>query len=383
MSTKSLALYIHIPFCLRRCGYCDFNTYTPAELKIAAELPKISANYIDQVLLELAQAKSATGERLVPSIFFGGGTPSLIAPNDIARLISAIQVHYQLASDCEITMEANPDTVTLERLRQYRAAGINRISFGMQSAVPHVLASLDRSHDPAQVARALDWAQAAGIEQRSVDLIYGAHNESISDWRASLTAALSLPITHISAYALIVEEGTKLGRQVARGEVAPPDDDLSADKYLLAEEMISARGLDWYEVSNWGVPSRHNQAYWNGGDWWGLGPGAHSHIGGERFFNVKHPATYASHLQNGNSPIAEREILDGEAIFQERMMLGIRIRRGLALAGLSPEQLSRLADFRANGEIDESDWSAGFLTLTPTGRLRADLILRAALLGIN
>jgi oxygen-independent coproporphyrinogen-3 oxidase len=383
VSNTSLAFYIHVPFCLRRCGYCDFNTYTPAELKIAAELPGISKTYIDQVLKELEVAVAQTGGRHIPSIFFGGGTPSLMSPTDLARLIKAIGSNYQIDDDCEITLEANPDTVTMARLSEYRAAGINRISFGMQSAVPHVLAALDRSHDPAQVQRALEWAKAAGIAQRSVDLIFGGDGESLADWQHSLESALALPITHISAYALIVEEGTKLGRQVARGEVSPPDDDLLADKYLLAEELIHRHGLPWYEVSNWGEPSRHNLNYWRGGEWWGLGPGAHSHIGGRRFHNVKHPNTYASKLASGVSVIAEEEILTDSAKFEEAMMLGVRIRRGLQISALTPVQIAKLQDFRASGEIDEQDWTAGYLTLTPIGRLRADLILRAALLEIN
>ena len=280
---SNLAFYVHIPYCVRRCGYCDFNTYTPAELSISNDLSETSRSYIDLLIMELEFARETTGLAVVPTIFFGGGTPTLMESADLGRVISAISDHYELSPDAEITTEANPDTVTKEKLASLREAGFNRISFGMQSAVPHVLKSLDRTHNPENVLKATTWAREVGFNEVSVDLIYGTAGESLADWELTIDTALSLPISHISAYALIVESGTKLGAQVKRGEVTMPDDDETADKYLLADEKFINAGFDWYELSNWskkGSECRHNLAYWNGDNWWGLGAGAHSHVDG-------------------------------------------------------------------------------------------------------
>ena len=286
---NELAFYVHIPYCARRCGYCDFNTYTPSELSISSDLSGVSRNYIDLVIAEISSARKVSKADVVPTIFFGGGTPTLMEPKDLGRVIAAIKNNFDLAPNAEITTEANPDTVNKYKLAELREVGINRISFGMQSAVPHVLAALDRTHNPANVAQSVKDARAVGFDEVSVDLIYGTPGESMSDWQESIDTALSLPISHISAYALIVEQGTKLGAQVKRGEVVMPDDDETADKYFLADEKFKAAGLDWYELSNWSKPgseSKHNLAYWNGANWWGAGPGAHSHIDGKRWWNV-------------------------------------------------------------------------------------------------
>jgi len=312
---NEIAFYVHIPYCARRCGYCDFNTYTPSELSISSDLSGVSRDYIDLLIAEINSARKISKADLVPTIFFGGGTPTLMEPADLGRVVTAIKNNFDLAPNAEITTEANPDTVTPAKLAELREAGINRISFGMQSAVPHVLAALDRTHNPANVARSVNDARAAGFDEVSVDLIYGTPGESMSDWQESIDVALSLPISHISAYALIVEQGTKLGAQVKRGEVVMPDDDETADKYVLADAKFGAAGLNWYELSNWskaGSESRHNLAYWNGDNWWGAGPGAHSHIDGRRWWNVKHPTAYKEKISSGQSPMHEEEVLNDE-----------------------------------------------------------------------
>ena len=270
----NLSFYIHIPYCVKRCGYCDFNTYTPAELKITEGLAQISSSYIDLLVLEIEMARVQVGQNAdVPSIFFGGGTPSLMSPADIGRVISTIKSKFNLLANAEITMECNPDTVTKESLAAFRAVGVNRVSFGMQSAVKDVLATLDRTHKPENLLQVTTWAKEVGFFEISVDLIYGTPGESMADWQASITAALALPITHISAYALIIEAGTKLAAQVKREEIAQVDDDLTAEKYLVADKAFTAAGFEWYELSNWaksGSFSKHNLAYWLGENWWGL-----------------------------------------------------------------------------------------------------------------
>jgi len=370
-----LSFYVHIPYCIKRCGYCDFNTYTPAELQDGATLEIVSNDYIDAVLREL---ESAPRDQ-VPTIFFGGGTPSLLPASDLGRVISAIKTRNGLAVDCEITLEANPDSVTQEKLQGYLAAGFNRISFGMQSAQPHVLAVLDRTHDPANVKRAVDMARVAGFESISVDLIYGTPGESLEDWRKTVTEALSLDIDHISAYALIVETGTKLAAQIKRGDLTMPNDDLMADMYLLVDQMCNAAGLNWYELSNWAKPGKeclHNIAYWKSANWWGLGPGAHSHIDKKRFWNVKHPTAYKQKLFSNESPIADYENLTEEQLQDEAIMLAIRMRTGLPKSLLSNTALENLSAYEASGHLEII---GDYFQLTAHGRLIADRLVREAL----
>ena len=366
-----LSFYVHIPYCIKRCGYCDFNTYTPSELQDGATLEIVSNDYIDAVLRELEGAPKDQ----VPTIFFGGGTPSLLPAHDLGRVITAIKARNGLTADCEITLEANPDSVTQEKLSAYLAAGFNRISFGMQSAQPHVLAVLDRTHNPANVKRAVDMARAAGFESISVDLIYGTPGESLEDWRSTVTEALSLDIDHISAYALIVETGTKLAAQIKRGELTMPNDDLMADMYLLVDQMCNDAGLNWYELSNWAKPGKeclHNIAYWKSANWWGLGPGAHSHVDRKRFWNVKHPTAYKQRLFDGLSPIADSEELTDEQRKSEYIMLASRLRTGIAKNALTVAQYERMAEhIKADQIIDAPD----SLILTATGRLIADRIV--------
>ena len=379
----NLAFYIHIPYCVKRCGYCDFNTYTPSELKIATGLSEVSNSYIDLLLLEIKQAKAQVGSASVPSIFFGGGTPSLMEPSDIGRVIDQIKKEFVLNSDAEVTMECNPDTVSKENLAAFRQVGVNRVSFGMQSAVPHVLATLDRTHNPENLLQVTTWAKDIGFSEISVDLIYGTPGETLADWQKSIDAALALPITHISAYALIIEEGTKLAAQIKRGEVAQVDDDLAAEKYLLADKEFTAAGFQWYELSNWAKPdslSKHNLAYWLGENWWGAGPGAHSHLNGKRFWNVKHPNLYKEKIQSNLSPIADSEVLEEIQIASEKLMLSLRLPSGVEKESLNQDQISELSDYVESGHLDLLNWNQGRATLTLEGRLIADQILRQILL---
>lgn len=380
----NLAFYIHIPYCVKRCGYCDFNTYTPAELKISTGLEQISNSYIDLLLQEIDSVREQiVGEIKVPSIFFGGGTPSLMQPNDIGRVIAKIKNEFDLPLNSEITLECNPDTVTKDSLENFKKVGINRVSFGMQSAVPHVLATLDRTHKPENLAQATTWANEVGISEISVDLIYGTPGESITDWQTSIDSALALPITHISAYALIIEEGTKLAAQIKRGEVPEVDDDLVADKYLIADKAFKEAGFEWYELSNWSKPgseSKHNMAYWNGDNWWGAGPGAHSHLNGKRFWNVKHPNLYKERIQNKQSAVADSEVLKKDQIESERLMLLLRLPSGIEKQTLNQMQLSELSEFVESGHLDRANWNQGRASLTLNGRLIADRILRKILL---
>jgi len=378
-----LSFYVHIPYCVKRCGYCDFNTYTPAELQISTGLTQISNSYIDLLIKEIEQAKEQVGDAKVPTIFFGGGTPSLMEPSDIARVITAIDNQFGLTQDCEITLETNPDTVDKDKLSAFKAAGVNRISFGMQSAVAHVLKTLDRTHNPDNLPQVTKWAAEVGFKDISVDLIYGTPGESLSDWQKSIDAALALPINHISAYALIVEEGTKLANAIKRGEIANVDDDLTAEKYLMADAAFSKAGFTWYELSNWSKDSgesKHNIAYWLNKNWWGAGPGAHSHINGKRWWNVKHPNLYREKLQENISPILDSEVLDSMQIESERLMLSIRLPEGVRKDSLSVDQITSLNQYLDSGALNAAKWDAGSVSLTLSGRLIADRIVREILL---
>lgn len=380
----NLAFYIHIPYCVKRCGYCDFNTYTPAELQLTEGLTQISNSYIDLLVKEIEFARNQVGESaIVPSIFFGGGTPSLMEASDIKRVITAISEQFKLDPIAEVTLETNPDTVTKEKLKQFYDAGVNRISFGMQSSVPHVLKTLDRTHNPENLPQVTKWATEVGFKEISVDLIYGTPGESKQDWQQSINSALALPISHISAYALIVEEGTKLAAQIKRGEIAKPDDDLTAEKYIMADKAFTTAGFNWYELSNWAKPnsqSKHNLAYWLGHNWWGAGPGAHSHINGKRFWNVKHPNLYKQKIQANETVILDSEVLKGSQIESERLMLSIRLPQGLEKNTLNNQQILELTDYVNSGHLDQENWNLGRATLTLDGRLIADRIVREILL---
>jgi putative oxygen-independent coproporphyrinogen III oxidase len=378
-----LGFYVHVPFCTVRCGYCDFNTYTAIEL--GAEPGASRATYADAAVAEIGLARKVLGERDRPveTIFFGGGTPTLLPPADLVRVVAAIDQEFGIAPDAEITTESNPDSVTREDLATLRAGGLNRISFGMQSAVPSVLAVLDRTHDPARVPQVVGWARDVGFEQVSLDLIYGTPGESLDDWQRSLDVALACEPDHISAYALIVEDGTALARRISSGEVAMTDDDDLADKYEVADTTLKEAGFGWYEVSNWarGDASwcRHNLGYWRGDDWWGVGPGAHSHVGGVRWWNVKHPAAYAQRIEAGRSPAAARELLDPETRRVEQVLLETRLVTGLSFDALDAPGLAAIRSLVSNSLIALEAARSGCVVLTPRGRLLADAVVRALL----
>jgi putative oxygen-independent coproporphyrinogen III oxidase len=376
-------VYVHVPFCRTRCGYCDFNTYTAIELGARdgqnsasqAAYPELIAQELDLAAKVLPAARTQ-----VSTVFFGGGTPTLLAPDRLGGIIRRIDDAFGLAKDAEVTVEANPETVGPAELDQLRARGVTRISFGMQSAVPHVLRVLDREHQPGRPLDCVRWARAAGFEHVSLDLIYGTPGESDDDWRQSLTAAIGAGPDHVSAYALIVEDGTRLAAKVRRGEIAAPDDDAMADRYLIADEMLGAAGFTWYELSNWAKTdksqSKHNLLYWTGGEWWGFGPGAHSHVGGVRWWNVKHPSAYAARLAAGHSPAAARERLTDAERRMEEIMLRARLAEGLPLSLLTDAARNGSERLVDDSLIDPSAHADGRLVLTPRGRLLADAVIR-------
>lgn len=378
--TPPLSAYVHIPFCRVRCGYCDFNTYTATDLRGLSQNDYASLVQFEIALMKQAlesYGTSVSAQRPWQTVFFGGGTPTLLPASDLVGIIDALRVSRGFAQDTEITVEANPDTLSREYVTALAAGGVTRISLGMQSAVPHVLAVLDRSHQPENVTTAVAYAKDAGLDV-SVDLIYGAPGESLDDWQRTLDAAVALDTDHVSAYALIVEEGTKLARQISRGELSVPDDDVMADMYERAEQVLTAAGFSWYEVSNWARSdekiSRHNLAYWNGGNWVGFGPGAHSHLGNMRWWNVKHPAAYAECLAQRGTAAAARELLTEEEMQLENVLLTSRIRTGYLCE--EPAQRSVLADLVAQGLADNEAALSNRLVLTVAGRLRADEVVR-------
>lgn len=365
-------VYVHVPFCSVRCGYCDFNTYTADELGEGAT----RASFADTAIDEVRRMAAAVGDRRVETVFVGGGTPTQLPASDLVRILRAVDSAVGLTPDAEVTTEANPDSVDPASLRTLRDGGFTRISFGVQSAVPHVLATLDRTHDPERVPQAVHWAREAGFEQLSVDLIYGTPGETVEDWERTLDQAVALEPDHVSAYALIVEEGTAFARKVRRGEVVMPDDDETAEKYLLADARLTDAGLGWYELSNWArdesAHCRHNLLYWHSDDWWGIGPGAHSHLAGRRWWNVKHPAAYAGRLAAGRSPELDAEVVDDATQRMEQVMLRTRLREGLPL-GLVASRGGVLADLERRGLVEvDSDR----MVLTLEGRLLADAVVR-------
>lgn len=367
-----LSAYVHIPFCSVRCGYCDFNTYTSSELNGVSQ--KSFSNLLAKEITLAQQVLKESGfpPRNLHSVFFGGGTPTQLLAEQLVKVLDQLREVFGTQSGAEITTEANPDTFDAAYAHHLADAGFTRVSIGMQSAVSHVLATLDRTHKPENVVAAVRAAQDAGLEV-SVDLIYGTPGESLDDWRQSLTEAVSLGTNHISAYSLIVEEGTALERRIRRGEIATPDEDLQAEMYELADEILSNAGFTWYEISNWSksaqTQSTHNLAYWNNHDWWGFGPGAHSHISGQRFWNVKHPAAYASRLNENVSPALAGEIPDSEAQLLEKLMLDIRLSQGITAERILPNVLHELS---TQGLVEGDE----VITLTLQGRLRADEIVR-------
>ncbi|WP_208641081.1 radical SAM family heme chaperone HemW [Micromonospora arborensis] len=379
VGARGFGVYVHVPFCASRCGYCDFNTYTAAELGGGAS----REGYADTVLAELALAARVLGDSPPPpvdTVFVGGGTPTLLPADDLARILDGIDRTWGLAADAEVTTEANPESVTPESLKLLRAAGYTRISLGMQSASPGVLAILDRKHSAGRATAAALEARDAGFEHVNLDLIYGTPGERAEDFAASLEQVVAAGVDHVSAYALIVEDGTRLAARMKRGELAYPSDDVAADRYLAAEAALDAAGLSWYEVSNWArtdeARCRHNLLYWTGADWWGLGPGAHSHVGGVRWWNVKHPTTYAQRLAAGASPGLAREVLTVDEAHMEDVMLRLRLASGLPLAVLDATGRAGAERALADGLLDADGYAAGRAVLTLRGRLLADAVVR-------
>lgn len=378
LGDRPFGVYVHVPFCASRCGYCDFNTYTASELGGGASRDSYAATAVGEVRL----ARRALGEVELPvrTVFFGGGTPTLLPAGDLAYILEVIDGAFGLAPDAEVSTEANPESVDPRSLARLREAGFTRISLGMQSAREHVLRVLDRQHTPGRAQDAVAEAHAAGFEHVNLDLIYGTPGETEADWRASLETAIATGADHISAYGLIVEDGTRLAARVRRGELPPPDDDVLADRYLVAEEMLSAAGYDWYEVSNWAAgPAarcRHNLLYWAGGDWWGIGPGAHSHIQGVRWWNVKHPAPYAARLADGRTPGQAREVLGPEERWLERVLLALRLDSGLPLDELTDGGRKAAREALRDGLLEPRPYERGRAVLTLRGRLLADAVVR-------
>ncbi|MET8682029.1 radical SAM family heme chaperone HemW [Streptomyces sp. NPDC004647] len=379
---RPLGFYLHVPYCATRCGYCDFNTYTASELRGSGGALASRDNYADTLIEEIRLARKVLGDdpRRVETVFVGGGTPTLLAADDLGRMLGAIRDEFGLADGAEITTEANPESVDPRYLEELRRGGFNRVSFGMQSARQHVLKVLDRTHTPGRPEACVAEARAAGFRHVNLDLIYGTPGESDEDWRASLDSAIAAGPDHVSAYALIVEEGTQLARRIRRGEVPMTDDDVHADRYLIAEDMLSAAGFGWYEVSNWATSEsgrcRHNELYWRGADWWGAGPGAHSHVGGVRWWNVKHPGAYAQALTEGRSPGAGREVLADEDRRVERILLELRLGEGCPLTLLAPAGARAAERALADGLLQSGPYKAGRAVLTLRGRLLADAVVR-------
>ncbi|MDC4232826.1 radical SAM family heme chaperone HemW [Actinomyces sp. B33] len=387
---RPLSVYVHVPFCSVRCGYCDFNTYTTG-FGPGAE----PGSYAPSVLAEAGTAVRVLADAGLPArpastVFFGGGTPTLLDADELAEILDGLRETLGVAAGAEVTVEANPDSVDAAGLARLARAGATRVSFGMQSAVPSVLSILDRTHRPERVPEVVAAARDAGLDV-SVDLIYGAPGESLDDWRASLDAALDLAPDHISAYALVVEEGTRMAARIARGELVDPDPDDEAAKYEAADAALGAAGYRWYEISNFARladgeggdagadlahASRHNLAYWRDWDWWGLGPGAHSHVGRYRWWNVKHPRAYAARARAG-SPGAAGEVLDDRTRRLERVMLAVRTAEGVDVSQIArPEAVGRMV---AEGLVDPAAAGVGRLVLTLRGRLLADHVVREAM----
>jgi oxygen-independent coproporphyrinogen-3 oxidase len=370
---NGFAVYVHVPFCASRCGYCDFNTYTASELGGGAS----REGYADTVLSELKLASNTINPEKVDTVFVGGGTPTLLSADDLGRILDGIDRTWGLADGAEVTTEANPESVTPDYLRKLRANGFTRISLGMQSASPAVLRILDRKHTAGRAPQAAIEAREAGFEHVNLDLIYGTPGETADDFAASLKTVIDAGVDHVSAYALIVEDGTRMAARMRRGELPYPEDDVAADRYLAAEAAQTAAGLNWYEVSNWAAGAdarcRHNLLYWTGADWWGLGPGAHSHVGGVRWWNVKHPSAYAKRLADGVSPGHAREVLTDDDRRVEDIMLRVRLRDGIPLAGLDAAGAKQALE---DGLLDAGAYADGKLILTLRGRLLADAVIR-------
>jgi len=373
---RTLSAYVHIPFCASRCGYCDFNTYTAAELQRDGT-SITSATYPDRVIAEVNWLRhaNASDERKLSTVFFGGGTPTLIDSKELVRILHSLKSSYGFTDDAEITTEANPDSVSRQDLEILREGGFTRVSFGHQSSAKNVLALLERTHTPGKTWEAVSDARSAGFEHISVDLIYGSPGETDADLAETLDQVSSADVDHVSAYSLIVEPGTRLAARVARGEIPNPSDDVAAHRYELIDEKLRSLEMTWYEVSNWSKPNgecRHNIAYWKNQDWLGIGPGAHAHANGTRSWNPKHPAAWAAKVDEGVSAIADSEVLTQMDVNHEDIMLGLRLREGLSLSVLGEAGLAQARLAVTEGLLEPNSFAEGKAVLTFQGRLLAD-----------
>lgn len=367
---KPFSLYVHVPYCSKRCGYCDFNTYTPSELDREDQIE----SWLNSAVKEIELARRVLKEELtIDTIFFGGGTPSLLDSNTVDNFIQSVKSNFKLKPGLEITIEANPDSITEEKSQRWLNSGINRVSIGMQSSTKEVLKKLDRTHNPDNVSHSVDILKKSGFDNFSLDLIYGTPGESLNDWENSLKDAIALNPPHISAYSLVIEPGTKMGAQLNRGEISQVNDDEAADKYQLADEMLNKNNYSWYEISNWAKKDKeckHNLNYWLGNNWWGIGPGAHSHVNGVRWWNHKLPKVWRELLEKQNSPALAREVLSEDQIRSEQIMLLSRLRTGLGNQELDKNRIENLI---AN-QLATLD--ANKIVLTLKGRLLADEVFR-------
>ena len=370
LKNKPFSLYVHVPYCSKRCGYCDFNTYTPSELDRDDQIEI----WLQSAIKETVFARKILGEELtVDTIFFGGGTPSLLEASVVKEFLNNVSKHFILKKDLEITLEANPDTITQSKAEDWRKAGINRISLGMQSSAKNVLEVLDRTHNPANVLSSVEILKKAGFTNFSLDLIYGTPGESLEDWSNTLKDAIAINPPHISAYSLVIEPGTKMGLQLSRGEIKAVSDDDAADKYQLAEKMLTENGYSWYEISNWAKENKecqHNLNYWKGNNWWGIGPGAHSHVNGVRWWNQKLPKNWRESLDRDQSPALARENLTNEQRRNEEVMLLSRLKTGIDKADFDQRTVQKLIEDKLVNDV------SGKLELTLEGRLLADVVFR-------
>lgn len=377
----SFHAYVHVPFCKVRCGYCDFNTYISSELQDVSQ-----AGFSSVLASEIEFSKRAlenTGLSMPPisSVFFGGGTPTQLPASDLGSLLLKLDEVFGLAENVEVTTEANPDDLSENYLLQLAKSGFTRISLGMQSAVPKVLEVLDRTHNPSAVAPAIQMAKNAGLGT-SVDIIYGSPGETIEDFKRTLDAVVSIDPSHVSAYSLIVEPGTKMHRKISRGELPAPDPDLQAEMYEYLDSQLKSAAYHWYELSNFAKDKKfesvHNRAYWSAKNWWGYGPGAHSHVNGTRWWNVKHPSAYAQRLSQNTSPGFAREELSKDSQNEEAIMLGLRLAEGIPIdlaASLNRNHARVVSELIADGLIDGSAAIGGRIVLTLRGRLLADRVV--------
>lgn len=377
-ASRTFSAYVHVPYCRVRCGYCDFNTYTATELRGAKQ-----SDFVDHVDAEIKIARARMDNlgdtRELSTVFFGGGTPTLLPVSDLVHTVASLRKSFGIAIGAEVTVEANPDSVSRDYLYALADGGVTRVSFGVQSAVPDVLAVLDRTHNPDRVPDVVGDARDAGLDV-SIDLIYGTPGESMAQWQQSLALVRELDVDHVSAYSLIVEDGTALERKIRRGELPAPDPNLQADMYEAADSAFESMGLSWYELSNWSrnqaTQSRHNMAYWLNQDWWGFGAGAHSYLAGRRWWNVKHPAAYATRVMQGNSPEHDGETPSTEETQLEKVLLGTRLRSGFHVSDLEESVLSEIGALVHDGLIENLESCGGRVVLTLKGRLLADAVVR-------